>query len=70
MRRLGTPVLGDPLYGRRDERFPGATLMLHARSLSIVLPGESEPRTFVSRMPERFRGAIGQLQSFSPSSGL
>ncbi len=70
MRRLGTPVLGDPLYGRRDERFPGATLMLHARSLSIVLPGESGPRTFVSRMPERFRDAIGKLQSFSPSSGL
>ena len=70
MRRLGTPILGDPLYGSRDARFPGATLMLHARSLSIVLPGETEPRTFLSPMPERFRGVIRQLQSFSPSSGL
>ncbi len=70
MRGLGTPILGDPLYGRRDERFPDATLMLHARSLSIVLPGESEPRTFLSRVPERFHRVIGQLQNFSPSSGL
>jgi 23S rRNA pseudouridine1911/1915/1917 synthase len=70
MRRLGTPILGDPIYGRRSVDFPGATLMLHARSLSIILPGESEPRTFLSRIPERFRSVIEQLQSFSPSSGL
>lgn len=67
MKRLGTPILGDPLYGRRDGRFPGATLMLHARSLSIMLPGEAEVRTFLSPMPERFRRVIRQLQSFSPN---
>jgi 23S rRNA pseudouridine1911/1915/1917 synthase len=70
MRRLGTPILGDPLYGRTDERFPAATLMLHARSLSILLPGETGLRTFLSPLPDRFRSAIRQLQSFSPSSGL
>jgi 23S rRNA pseudouridine1911/1915/1917 synthase len=70
MKRLGTPILGDPLYGRRDERFPEATLMLHARSLSIVLPGESAARTFLSPVPDRFRLLLRQLQSFSPSNGL
>lgn len=70
MRRLGTPVLGDPLYGRRDDLLPEATLMLHARSLSILLPGETEPRNFLSPLPERFRVMIRRIQSFSPSSGL
>lgn len=70
MKRLGTPILGDPLYGRRDERFPGETLMLHARSLSILLPGEAAARTFVSPVPGRFRLLLPRLQSFSPSSGL
>ena len=70
MKRLGTPILGDPLYGRRDERFPGESLMLHARSLSILLPGETAPRTFLSPVPDRFRRVLRQLQSFSPSSGL
>ena len=70
MKRLGTPILGDPLYGRRDERFPGESLMLHARSLSILLPGETAARTFLSPVPDRFRRVLRRLQSFSPSSGL
>jgi 23S rRNA pseudouridine1911/1915/1917 synthase len=70
MKRLGTPILGDPLYGRRDDLFPEATLMLHARSLSLRLPGETEARTFFSPLPDRFRDVMQQLQSFSPSKGL
>jgi 23S rRNA pseudouridine1911/1915/1917 synthase len=70
MKRLGTPILGDPLYGRRDDLFPGATLMLHARSLSIRLPGETEARTFFSPLPDRFRAVMRRLQSFSPRKGL
>ncbi len=70
MKRLGTPIVGDPLYGRTDARFPGETLMLHARSLSILLPGDTAARTFLSPVPDRFRRLLRQLQSFSPSSGL
>jgi 23S rRNA pseudouridine1911/1915/1917 synthase len=70
MKRLGTPIVGDALYGRKDEKFPRETLMLHARSLSILLPGETEARTFRSPVPERFRLMLRALQSFSPSSGL
>jgi 23S rRNA pseudouridine1911/1915/1917 synthase len=51
---LGHPVLGDPLYGSPDSRFPGATLMLHAKRLSIVLPGQSEPSVFRTALPRRF----------------
>jgi 23S rRNA pseudouridine1911/1915/1917 synthase len=70
MKRLGTPILGDPLYGRADGRFSEASLMLHARSLSIIVPGEETARIFLSPLPERFRRVMRELQSFSPKSGL
>lgn len=70
MRHLGSPILGDPLYGSRDARFPDASLMLHARSLVIRLPGDAQPRTFAAPMPSRFRSILTQLQSFSPRNGL
>jgi 23S rRNA pseudouridine1911/1915/1917 synthase len=70
LRHIETPIVGDPLYGRKDEVTGGATLMLHARSLTIRLPGESEPRTFSAPLPERFRETIRRIQSFSPSKGL
>ena len=70
MRHAGAPILGDPLYGRSDARFPDATLMLHARILRIRLPGEVKPRTFTAPVPERFRAVTRALQSFSPRKGL
>jgi 23S rRNA pseudouridine1911/1915/1917 synthase len=62
MRQVGSPILGDPIYGRSDSQFPDATLMLHARSLSVKLPGEAEPRTFAAPVPARFRSVLRQLQ--------
>lgn len=70
MRHIRTPILGDPLYARRDQRFPDATLMLHARKLVIRLPGEDAPRVFLSPVPPRMRAVLAQLQSFSPRKGL
>jgi 23S rRNA pseudouridine1911/1915/1917 synthase len=60
LKYLGCPILGDPIYGRGDPRFPEATLMLHAKSLSIAMPGsaslpETPPlRTFRAPLPPRF----------------
>ena len=70
MQHMRTPILGDPLYARRDPRLPEATLMLHAWKLRISLPGETEPRVFASPVPPRFRGIIRLIQSFSPRKGL
>jgi 23S rRNA pseudouridine1911/1915/1917 synthase len=55
LRHLGHPVLGDPLYGKPDPLFPQALLMLHAKSLSIVLPGKEKASTFRTPLPPRFR---------------
>jgi 23S rRNA pseudouridine1911/1915/1917 synthase len=70
MRSLKTPILGDPLYGRKDPLFPAATLMLHAHRLTITLPGETEARTFTAPLPQRFRKVLRSLQSPSARGAL
>ena len=54
---LGNPILGDPIYGRQTRPL-SESLMLHAYSLNIRLPGEETPRTFRAPLPGRFRRMI------------
>jgi len=61
LRYLGHPIVGDPLYGSADPLFPQASLMLHARSLAIVLPNESTERVFKAPLSERFVAMIHHL---------
>ncbi|MCL2762953.1 MAG: RluA family pseudouridine synthase [Treponema sp.] len=61
MRYIGCPIAGDPLYGFTDTLFPNASLMLHAKKLAIVLPGETEQRIFKAPLPQRFIGMIQRL---------
>ncbi|MDR1316046.1 MAG: RluA family pseudouridine synthase [Spirochaetales bacterium] len=55
MKTLGCPILGDPLYGSADRRFPEVPLMLHARLLSLNLPGQENRRTFRAPVPGDFQ---------------
>ena len=61
MKSLGCPILGDPLYGGRDERFPRAPLMLHSRRLTLVLPGETRKRGFTAPLPPDFAETLRLL---------
>jgi 23S rRNA pseudouridine1911/1915/1917 synthase len=68
MKYLGHPILGDTVYSPRrhpehnpERFFPGITLMLHSKSLKIILPDESEKRVFSSQLPQRFNLVIEQL---------
>jgi len=62
LRAIGRPILGDPVYGEPDRRFPGATLMLHARRLRIQLPGEDfRMGDFRAPFPARFLDILGRL---------
>ena len=54
LKYLGTPVLGDPLYGKPDGLYKNASLMLHAKRLSLILPGNSLIQSFRTPLPERF----------------
>ena len=49
---LGTPIVGDTVYGRRKSSIPLGRHFLHAARLSIQLPGEEQPRTFEAGLPE------------------
>jgi 23S rRNA pseudouridine1911/1915/1917 synthase len=60
-RDLGCPILGDPIYGRLDRRFPAATLMLHAYELRIRLPGRDEVSIFRAPVPERIVSVAAEL---------
>ena len=53
LKAISCPILGDPIYSRKDARFPDATLMLHSWKLTINLPGAGV-RSFVAPVPRRF----------------
>jgi 23S rRNA pseudouridine1911/1915/1917 synthase len=61
LRHLGHPIVGDPVYGFSDPLFPDCGLMLHAKSLSIILPDHQGPQTFRAPLPPRFRVVITKL---------
>jgi 23S rRNA pseudouridine1911/1915/1917 synthase len=61
LRHLGCPILGDSVYGIPDKAFPTATLMLHARTLAITLPGHDAPSLFKAPLPARFRDFMSHI---------
>ena len=48
---VGRPVVGDPLYGRRDDPHRGRPA-LHARRLRLVHPADGAERVFESPLPD------------------
>lgn len=61
LKHIGCPILGDPVYNSRDRHFPNATLALHARRLTILLPNESSPSTFKAHIPIRIKSILNAL---------
>ena len=61
LKSLGTPIVGDAVYGRKDPEFPEALLMLHSYVLAIVLPGEETARTFRAPLPVRMKELLCKL---------
>ena len=66
MKYLGCPILGDPIYTKKDNIFPEATMMLHARQMDIVLQDSTEFTRFKAKIPERFIETIEKLKSLYP----
>jgi 23S rRNA pseudouridine1911/1915/1917 synthase len=61
------PILGDPIYSRRDSRWPDAGLMLHSHRLALRIPGGQMPggikKVFKAPLPEEFKKALRILQN-------
>lgn len=66
MRYLGCPILGDSIYGKQNELFPDATLMLHSRQMIIKLPQSNKYRRFRASVPFRFMVTVKKLSEKYP----
>lgn len=58
---LQCPIVGDTIYGRRKSTLPINRHFLHAYSLRIKIPGETNPRTFKANLPEELKKALDSL---------
>lgn len=56
MSHIGTPIVGDRVYGKSGNR-----LMLHAHQLTCVLPS-GEKKTFTSPVPELFKNNFTDIK--------
>ena len=59
---LGVPVVGDTLYGRRHLSIPMERIFLHAKSLTLRLPGERNPRSFEAPLPDELQQVLSRLE--------
>lgn len=62
LKYLGTPILGDPVYGDEKANHDANRLFLHAKSLEITIPGTAggERRTFATKLPPEFKQKVSE----------
>lgn len=61
-RYIGHPVVGDPVYGYRNQRFPLHGQLLHACKLTLVHPTTGEEMTFEAPLPDYFTKILEELE--------
>jgi 23S rRNA pseudouridine1911/1915/1917 synthase len=59
---IGAPVVGDTLYGHRNPSIPMDRFFLHAKFLSVRLPGDRSPREFSTALPKELQQILDQLK--------
>jgi len=69
LRYLGNPILGDTVYGYKDNQFPDAAMMLHSKRLVITLPDQTQERIFKTDLPPRFISLIEKLNKKESTHG-
>jgi 23S rRNA pseudouridine1911/1915/1917 synthase len=60
---IGTPVLGDKVYGKRKISFSVPRQMLHAGGLRITLPSDRKVSEFEAPLPTDFQETLAQLRT-------
>jgi 23S rRNA pseudouridine1911/1915/1917 synthase len=63
MASIGFPLVGDPLYGFKKQRFKLKGQMLHAKTLGFVHPTKNEYVEFTAELPEYFTSIIDKLRN-------
>lgn len=59
---LGCPIVGDKIYGHRKQSLEIDRHFLHAARLTIMLPGENQPRTFEAPLPLELQEILNSLR--------
>lgn len=62
MKFLGCPVTGDTVYGKKHSTLSLRRHFLHAARLTILLPGETAPRTFEAPLPADLQAVLDMLR--------
>lgn len=65
-RFIGCPIVGDPLYGKKETEWKAYGLMLHAYRLCVALPSTREKAVFTAPPSRRFLTVLRILQTRSP----
>jgi len=63
MASIGFPLVGDPLYGFKKQRFKLKGQMLHAKTLGFVHPTKDKYVEFTTELPEYFTSIIEKLRN-------
>ena len=62
MRYIGHPIIGDPVYGAKKDRFKLAGQALHAKLLGFIHPGTGEPMEFEAEPPAYMERVLDVLR--------
>ena len=62
---MGHPIIGDPVYGSRKQKFKLAGQALHASKLGIIHPRTNKEMTFHAPLPEYFVKQLKILQNMT-----
>lgn len=63
MAHIGHPVVGDPVYGHKKQRFKLEGQLLHAKKLGFIHPSTGEYVEFESPLPDYFVKVLTVLQN-------
>jgi 23S rRNA pseudouridine1911/1915/1917 synthase len=61
-RMIGCPIVGDTVYGHHHPSLTISHAFLHAARLEIILPGETEPRSFEAPLPPDLEEILKDLR--------
>ena len=62
-RFIGCPIVGDPLYGKKEAEWKPYGMMLHAYRLCVALPSTREKTVFTAPLPRRFQTVLYLLRT-------
>ncbi|AWI03756.1 RluA family pseudouridine synthase [Clostridium drakei] len=63
MAYIGHPLVGDPVYGYKKQRFNLNGQMLHAKKLGFIHPSTNEYIEFMSDIPDYFKKVLNVLRN-------